>query len=155
MMKNLPPFSLISLIFYLSVLSACADYRSDPYAAFEAGDFDTAKVLLQSKVNQGDLQAITYLAAIYQVEKDYAHAVALYTEAARYNFPPAQYNLAVLLHGGTGVSKNIEHAYGWFNQAAQQGHSKAEDQLTLIMSELTPNQTIKAREYINKQLIKD
>lgn len=133
-------------------LTSCTENKSDPYAAYNEGEFNKAKYLLKIDADLGDLQAMTYLAAIYQYDREYNSAIILYEKAALQGFAPAQYNLAILLHHGVGVDKDVEQAYGWFHEAAVNGHSKASNQLALMVSELTPNQTIQAKKYIQLKL---
>lgn len=139
------------LLFSVVLLSACAN-NVDPYTAFDRGDYETAKRLFKPSVENGDLQAMTFLAAIYQIERNFDDAIELYKQAAQHNYAPAQYNLGILLHEGKFAAKETQQAYGWFHLASMQGHSKAEDQLHLMMSELTPNQTMQAKTWVEAQL---
>lgn len=144
-----PQWVLLPL--FLSLASACSD-SEDPYDAFHNGDYQTAREKLLPLADQGDPQAQTFLAAIYQIDHDYAGALTLYTAAARQNYAPAQYNLGVMLHEGTGVDQNLSEAYSWLFTAAQQGHSKAQQQLDNMVNEITPNMTMQAKEWVRQQL---
>lgn len=141
----------VLLPIFLLLASACSK-TEDPYAAFQNGDYQTAREKLMPLADQGDPQAQTFLAAIYQMEHDYADAIKLYNLAARHNHAPAQYNLGVMLHEGTGVEQNLNEAYAWLFTAAQQGHSKAQDQLENMVNEITPNMTMQAKEWVRGQL---
>ncbi len=137
------------------LLTACADNNDlDPYVAYENGNFEIARQQLLPLVEADDPKAQTYLGAIYQIERDYAEAVKHYTAAARQNYAPAQYNLGLMLHAGTGTEKSLFQAYGWFDLAMRQGHSKAQNQIRIMSGELTPNQSMKARDWAKEQIIK-
>lgn len=140
-----------SIVGLLMCLSACSE-PVDPYEAYENQKFEMAKEMLEPKVAEGNPKAMTYLAAIYQIEREYSLAELLYLQAARKNYAPAQYNLGMLLHEGVEVDKNTEQAYGWLNLAAHQGHVKASEALTRLGSEITPNQIIQAKKWAANQL---
>lgn len=137
----------------LIFMSACSD-PVDPYEAYEEQRFVMAKELLEPKVAEGDPKAMTYLAAIYQIERDLDSSEQLYIQAARKNYAPAQYNLGVLLRDGRELEKNIEQAYAWFSLASEQGHIKAQEQITRMGSEITVNQIIRAKKWAYQQLKK-
>ena len=143
------------LLIIVFLLTACTDNNDlDPYVAYENGDFETARELLAPLVEAGDPKAQTHLGAIYQIEHDYTEAVKHYTSAARQNHAPAQYNLGLMLHAGRGTEKSLFQAYGWFDLAMRQGHSKAQNQIRIMSGELTPNQNMKARDWAKEQIIK-
>lgn len=148
-MWNKLPFLIITLL-----LTACAEKNDDPYIAYESGDFEIARQALLPIAEGGDPKAQTYLGAIYQIEHDYTEAIKHYTAAARQNYAPAQYSLGLMLHAGTGTEKNLTQAYGWFDLAMRQGHSKAQNQIRIMSGELTPNRSMKARDWAKDQLIK-
>jgi len=143
--------STLLIIVFLLTATACSE-NTDPYTAYAEGDYETAKSELLPLARQGELKAMTYLGAIYQMDQEYGKAAKLYQAAARQNYAPAQYNLGVMLHEGLGVEQNLFEAYGWFYLAIKQGHSKAEDQMLNMVSELTPNQTMKAKEWAKNQI---
>lgn len=143
--------SYINTVLLILLLSACSK-ADDPYLAYAEGDYETARQQLLPLVEKDDPQAQTYLAAIYQMDRDYQQAIRLYTAAARQDYAPAQYNLGVMLHEGIGVDQNLNEAYAWLFTAAQQGHSKAKEQLKNMSNEITPNMTMQAREWVKAQL---
>ncbi len=145
----------IIILIIAFLLTACAEKNDpDPYVAYENGDFETARELLLPLVKAGDPKAQTYFGAIYQIEHDYTEAVKHYTAAARQNHAPAQYSLGLMLHAGTGTEKSLFQAYGWLDLAMRQGHSKAQNQIRIMSGELTPNQSMKARDWAKEQIIK-
>ena len=139
---------LIILVFF----TAACSQNEDPYQAYANGNYEIAKTKLVPLAEEGDVQAMTYLGAIYQMDQNYVEAIKHYTTAAEQNYAPAQYNLGVILHEGLGIKQNLSEAYGWFYLAIEQGHSKAEDQMHNMSSELTPNQIMKAKEWVKNQL---
>lgn len=52
--------------------------------------------------------------------------------AAKLDFPPAKYNLAIMMYNGVGGDENIEEAIKLFHQAAQAGHEQAQQALDQI-----------------------
>ncbi len=136
------------------LITACSENNTDPYVAYENGDFEIARQALLPMAEGDDPKAQTYLGAIYQIEHDYTEAIKYYTAAARQNHAPAQYSLGIMLHAGTGTEKNLTQAYGWFDLAMRQGHSKAQNQIRIMSGELTPNQSMKARDWAKEQIIK-
>ncbi|GEM_PF-5556939 len=133
-------------------LWGCSETPDDPYNAYVAGDFGTAKRLLRPLAEVGDPKALTYLGAICQIEHEYTEAARFYLEAARQNYAPGQYNLGVMLHRGNGVPPNLIEAYGWLYLALEQGHDKAQDEIYNMTGELTPNQTMKAKAWVREQV---
>ncbi len=144
----------VSLSVCLIFLSGCSEI-TDPYQAYDAQQYDQAKQLHLPLAVQSDPKAMTYLAAIYQLEKGFQQASLFYLKAARLNYAPAQYNLAVLLHEGRYLQKDLEQAYAWFYLAGEQKHLKATDQLKSMVIELTPNQMMRAKKWAAEQLDHD
>ncbi|WP_347453489.1 SEL1-like repeat protein [Acinetobacter thermotolerans] len=65
------------------------------------------------------------------------NAVWNYISAGLRGHPEAQYRLgACYLHGELGLEQNHEQARQWLNQAAQQGHRKAEQLLNPLYQPL-------------------
>lgn len=141
----------VLLFSMLVVLNACS-VNTDPYIAYEQQNFTQAKELLEPMVAEDDPKAMTYLAAIHQIERDFARSEKLYTRAAKKNYASAQYNLGVLLHDGREIKRNIEQAYAWFFLASEQGDERAKGQLARMSSEITANQIIRAKKWALEQL---
>lgn len=142
-------FKLLFPIFIL-IISACSETR-DPYEAFAVGEYEAAKQQLLPLAEQEDLKAMTYLAAIYQIERKYEDAVKLYTAAAERNYVPAQYNLGVMAYQGKGMEPDVLKAYGWLDHARDQGHPKASDFINgFLRFEMTPNAAQQAKEDVKK-----
>ncbi len=138
---------------FIVVMTACSE-SNDPYQDYVNGDYESAKKQLIPLAEKKDVKAMTYLGAIHQIEKNYEEAIDLYTNAAKLNYAPAQYNLGVMMHEGIGVEKNLSTAYSWLFLALEQGHTKAGEQLDNMVSEITPNQIMQAKEWGKEQIIK-
>ncbi len=68
---------------------------------------------------------------------DYAEALRWFSEAAQYNLPDSQFNLAVLHESGLGVPKDPKTAYVWFALAARNGDKEAVKRREAVKSQLT------------------
>lgn len=64
---------------------------------------------------------------------DYAKAVAEWQPLAQAGDPDAQFNMGQAYKLGRGVKMNPATAMDWYRKAAAQGHSRAEDNLGLLM----------------------
>ncbi len=64
---------------------------------------------------------------------DYAKAVALWLPLAQTGDPDAQFNMGQAYKLGRGVKTDPAAAIDWYRKAAKQGHSRAEDNLGLLM----------------------
>ncbi|WP_242123066.1 SPOR domain-containing protein [Sphingobium sp. Sx8-8] len=64
---------------------------------------------------------------------DYAKAVAVWQPLAQAGDPDAQFNMGQAYKLGRGVRTDAGAAIEWYRKAAAQGHSRAEDNLGLLM----------------------
>ena len=64
---------------------------------------------------------------------DYARAVAIWQPLAQSGDPDAQFNMGQAYKLGRGVKTDPSAAIDWYGKAAKQGHSRAEDNLGLLM----------------------
>lgn len=146
---------LILLVFF--GFSACGG-PTDPYAAFEAGDYETAYKLLKPLADQGDTKAQNHLGVHYflglGVAKDQRKAVEWYEKAAKQGDPDAQRNLGDMYMNGHGVQKDDFKAYMWYFAAVQQGNESAQARIDILagLGNISPNKQmhakIEANEYI-------
>lgn len=100
-------------------------------------DPERARAWYQRAAEQGNVKAMHNLAVIDAGKTSYSDAVRWFTEAAAYNLPDSQFNLAVLLEGGLGGSKDVKQAYVWFALAARSGDKEAmkrRDQVKALLS---------------------
>ncbi len=64
---------------------------------------------------------------------DYAKAIAVWQPLAQAGDPDAQFNMGQAYKLGRGVKADPATAIDWYRKAAKQGHSRAEDNLGLLM----------------------
>lgn len=128
-------------IFFILLVTLCAcKQTTDPFEAYQNGDYETAIDGLLSLSAKGNLSAMTHLGVMYQVglgvEKDLVKAVNYYQQAASLGFSAAQYNLGLLYQSGLGVKQDYTIAYELFTRAADQGHRKAKAAADVLLTEL-------------------
>ena len=75
-------------------------------------------------------------------EKKYAEAVSIFEELARNNEHDAQYNLAFLINGGKGTTKNYSEALFWAYLSKLGKIEKAEE-LSKDLSKIVPEKVLK------------
>jgi TPR repeat protein len=99
---------------------------------------------VKAKAEAGDAESQVELGLRYDkgagVVKDHAEAAKWYRKAAEQNFAAAQYMLSVCYATGTGVAKGNGEAYKWRLLAARQGDEDAKKNMTVLESNLTPEQ---------------
>jgi TPR repeat protein len=87
-------------------------------------------VSLLVRAKQNDQDALTQLGCIYfkgqQVKKDDLKAVGYYEQAAALNYPPAQFNLAIMYENGFGVEINYDLAKVFLEKSARQNYLPAQ-----------------------------
>ncbi len=116
------------------VLFAITAYVS---AGFAYADLSDSRALLglqdpqhlQARVSDGDRDAMTALAALYEhgqlVKKDIRKAVSLYCDAAHLGSAKAQYSIGWMLMNGRGLKRDDAEALHWLDKAASAGHPQA------------------------------
>lgn len=127
------------------VLAACAappltgDFKADfakGTAAYDAGDYTTARRFWQPLADNYDLAAMRNLGHLYRrglgVERDAEKARAYYHAAAKRGFAPAQYNLARMYLAGDGIAMDADKGMVWLNRAAALKYPPAQDYLHLM-----------------------
>lgn len=127
--------------FFILFLSLCACSNStDPFKAYQQGDYKTAIKGLTVLSSQGDTDALTHLGVIYHMglgtEKDLEKAFTYYEQAAKQNHAPAQYNLGLLYQSGLGTKQDYSTAYHYFTLAAKQEHHKAKLAAEILLIKL-------------------
>ncbi len=97
---------------------------------------------------QGNDEAQHNLAVIYHyglgVPKDYAEAVKWYLKAAYQGNGGAHLSLALMYSNGTGVPKDLVQAHMWYNIAVASGSAFADEKLTSLEKEMTPERIAEA-----------
>jgi TPR repeat protein len=111
----------------------------DGMAAYNRGDYATARRLWLPLAEAGNADAQTMLGIIYEeghgVSQDYAAAVTWYRRAADQGHPDAQFYLACMHDFGKGVPLDPAAAVKWLRQAADQGHTDAQFNLGVMYEE--------------------
>jgi len=137
------------------VLLGCAG-EPDPRAAFARGDFEQALRLYGTRAAAGDVEAQNYLGIHYQLglgtARDAARAAYWYRASALGGSADARRNLGTLYELGQGVPQDRLLAYGWYHHAALQGSRTARAYIDAMAGELTPNQIMRARELVGREI---
>ena len=124
------------LALYLSAPPTLADQKDEAWAAFQAGDYDTALSILRPLAEQGDVVAQGSLGFMYDngrgVPQDYAEAVKWYRKAAEQGDAFAQGRLGFMYDNGYGVPQDYAEAVKWYRKAAEQGDAVAQTSLGVM-----------------------
>ena len=111
-------------------------------AAYDAGDYKTARRHWQVLADNFDLAAMRNLGHLYRkglgVARNAQKAHDYYHAAATRGFAPAQYNLARMYLAGDGIERDAEKGMGWLRRAAGQGFKPAADYLHLMTLKFEP-----------------
>ena len=100
-----------------------------------------------------DSDRLFKMATDFVKEKRYAEAVSIFEELARNNEHDAQYNLAFLINGGKGITKNYSEALFWAFLARLGKIEKAEE-LTEDLVDIVPEKVLKdVREKVLEHLL--
>ena len=100
-----------------------------------------------------DSDRLFKMATDFVKEKRYDEAVSIFEELARNNEHDAQYNLAFLINGGKGITKNYSEALFWAFLSRLGKIEKAE-QLTEDLIDLVPEKVLKdVREKVLEHLL--
>lgn len=129
----------------LPVLTACTKPPSTAQfkaafakgtAAYDEGDYQTARRHWQPLADNYDLAAMRNLGHLYRnglgVKRDAKKARDYYHGAAKRGFAPAQYNLARMYFAGNGIIRNADKGMQWLKRAAALNYKPAQDYLHLI-----------------------
>ena len=100
-----------------------------------------------------DSDRLFKMATDFVKEKRYTEAVSIFEELARNNEHDAQYNLAFLINGGKGITKNYSEALFWAFLARLGKIEKAEE-LTEDLVDIAPEKVLKdVREKVLEHLL--
>ena len=91
--------------------------------------------------------------AAYQ-SGDYTTALRRWGPLAKQGNAMAQSNLGVMYEFGLGVPQDFVKAHTWFNLAAAQGDSVAQQNRDIVASEMTPDQIAKAERMAREWMAK-
>jgi TPR repeat protein len=119
---------LTAVFVLLAAHAALADFDSG-CAAFDRGDYQTARREWEALADEGHAQAQFRLGCLYTfgqgMPADYALALRLYRLAAEQGDADAQNNLGGMYAEGLGAAPDRVEAYMWFELAARAGHEMA------------------------------
>jgi hypothetical protein len=105
----------------------------------QAGDGDGARRKLEDLAAAGNLEAIRFLAVMFQqgigVPQNYEIAREWWLTALELNDATAQYALGEQYYNGTGVATDYEQARYYWEQAAAQNHADAQYGLGILYRE--------------------
>jgi uncharacterized protein len=122
--------ALLIFSLHISGTVVFADPLEDWQAAYKRGDYATALKLLRPLAEQGNANAQSNLAWMYEqghgVPQDFKEAMKWYRSAAEQGFRAAQYNLGVMYSEGRGTPSDFREALKWYRRAATQGDAKAQ-----------------------------
>jgi uncharacterized protein len=118
----------------LSVGAAAAGDYEDGAAAYNRGDFATAKKLWLPLAEHGDPKAQTGLSLLYflgqGVNMNLAAALDWCGKAADQGLPSAQFLLGqIYQHPWDPEIRDLGSAFKWYSKAAAQGYADAQDEL--------------------------
>lgn len=139
-------------------LTACSQEK-DPIKAFNNGDYETAFMLWQHRVQHKDNIAQNYLGIHYHlglgVEQNILKAVEWYELSAKAGNPDAQRNLGSLYESGRLGKRDFEEAYVWLYAAYQQGNKQAAKTLKTISGQLSPGRVRKLKQRAAPYIVND
>ncbi|MEM7541551.1 MAG: tetratricopeptide repeat protein [Pseudomonadota bacterium] len=151
--KSPPPIRVF--LFLTALMLGCSGDR-DPRQLFVEGEFDRSFSAFEVLADKGDIEAANYLGMHYYLgfgtEKDFIKAAAWFHRAALLSQANAQQNLGVLYLRGWGVEQDLMRAYGWLFKSYQLGNQSALPYLQVMSDQITPNHTLKAREWVDEQI---
>ena len=146
-----PLGKILPLLFCINLLIGCGQ-SSDPYQAFDKGDYETAYAGFYTLAKEEDLAALNYLGVMHYLgygrKRDVQAARQWFEIAANKGFAGAQFNLGNMYANGEGVQQDFTKAYMWFYVANEFGHEQAKKRMSLLLMDhkLFPNQAMHARE---------
>lgn len=146
--------ALACALLVLVTLVGCS--RADPLSLFNAGDYERSLAAFRSRAAAGDADASNFVGIHYYlgagVGRDFGKAAEWFLNSAMAGNASAQRNLGVMYLRGLGVPQNYHHAWGWLYYAHAGGNAGARDYLDLLVDNVTPNASGKAREWVAEQL---
>ena len=121
--------SAVILLLCLQPVPAIADTAAG-IAAYDEGDYETARKLLQPEAEKGDAAAQVKYGLIFAkglgVERDTAESFKWFQKASAQGNAEAMYCMGVAYDVGDAGSKDPAKAAEWYRKAAEQGYAKAQ-----------------------------
>ena len=122
------------------LLAGVVGCDSEPVSEFEA---------TRKAADQGDADAQWRLGLRYYagegVPKDVVEAIKWFRKAAEQGHSKSQCSLGVMYQYGRGVPQSDIEAYAWFSVSTTNGYEDAEQFLSEVKAELTPEQLVAAQ----------
>lgn len=129
-MQNILASLLIAV--FLTATSGTPEFEHG-MAAYDAGDYTTARTIFHAQAQAGEPQAQYMLGIMYEagdgVLAIQTEAVKWYRLAANQGYAGAQTRLGLIYRFGLGVQQNYMLARSWFHKAADQGDAVAQQNL--------------------------
>ncbi|MFT7219387.1 MAG: hypothetical protein ACI8Z1_001001 [Candidatus Azotimanducaceae bacterium] len=104
--------------------------------AYRNKNYQQAHAEFLALAQSGDARSQTVLAIMYKygesVPIDLSAAYDWYMKAAIQGYPPALYNVGMMLVNGQGVASNAEEAKQWLQKAVDAGYERAEDMVAKL-----------------------
>ncbi len=102
------------------------EYFDKGYEAEKDKDFIQAKVFYEKASERGHSKAPSYLGTMFlkglgNLPQDKALAYQLFLKGANNGHVRAMFNLAAMLEKGNGITKDVNLAIYWYEQAGKQG----------------------------------
>ena len=88
------------------------------------------------------------------LRQDYRKALSWYGKSAKNGFGLAQYKIGQMYIAGHGVKQNLIKAFAWLKMALSQGVEDKNNDLTAVISELTPEQLTDAHKLADQYMEK-
>ncbi len=148
----------LTLICWLALAGPVQAGYDDGWAAWLAGDYETAMREFRPLAEQGNASAQLNLGLMYAnghgVLQDSAEAVKWYSLAAEQGNVTAQSNLGLMYALGLGVLQNFVLAHMWFDLAATKGFDTASEGRDLVAAKMTPADVSTAQHLAREWLAK-
>jgi uncharacterized protein len=144
---------IVSVLFLLATGAAFADFDTG-CAAFDRGDYQTARKEWEPLAQEGHAEAQFRLGCLYTfgqgVPEDHALALRLFRLAAEQGDADAQNNLGGMYAEGLGVAADQVEAYMWFELAASAGHETAIRNRAYLAEAMSAAQIARAEDLARK-----
>jgi len=108
-------------------------------AAFDSGDYSTARETFRRLADQGHVKSQYNLGLLYfrglGVPSNLSIARTWALKAANKGYAPAEYTIGAMYSSGQGFDEDLAEAAKWFRRAAEQGHGAAQHDLASLYGE--------------------
>lgn len=99
----------------------------EAYAAYKAGDYETARLTWQQLAERGNTTALINLANMFEqgqgITADQRQAFNYVRRAAELGDSRAQHELGLAFEKGVRIERNIDQAATWLKRSAEQGNA--------------------------------